>query len=186
MGVKFVKKNNVMTIDLEKLKYPIGKFDPPKTITEIQLKDWINQLANLPQELAAISFGLSDDELANQYRPDGWTVRQVIHHLADSHINAYTRVKLTLTENRPEVRPYDEVAWAELTDGKTGDINLSIAIIKSIHERLVTLLNSLNFEDFQRVYYHPAAKQEYTLAYLVGNYAWHGKHHLAHIKSTLK
>lgn len=185
MGVKFVKKNNVMTIDLEKLKYPIGKFDPPKTITETQLKDWINQLANLPQELAAISFGLSDDQLANQYRPDGWTVRQVIHHLADSHINAYTRVKLTLTENRPEVRPYDEVAWAELTDGKTGEISLSIAIIKSIHERLVTLLNSLNFEDFQRVYYHPAAKQEYTLAYLVGNYAWHGKHHLAHIQLAL-
>ena len=186
MGVKFIEENNVMVPDLEKLKYPIGEYSPPKTITEIQLKEWIDQLAILPQELAAISVNLNDNDLANLYRPGGWTIRQVIHHLADSHINAYMRVKLTLTENRPEVRPYDEVAWEELTDAKTGDINLSLAIIKSIHERLVALLKTLNFKDFHRVYYHPAAKEEYTLAYLVGNYAWHGKHHLAQIQLTKK
>jgi len=172
--------------DLEKLKYPIGKYEPPKTITETQLKEWIEQLAILPQEIADVAADLSEDQLETQYRPDGWTVRQVIHHLADSHINAYTRVRLTLTENRPEVRPYDEVRWAELEDAKSGNIQLSITILKAIHERLVALLETLNFSDFDRTYYHPAAQQEFTLAYLVGNYAWHGKHHLAHIKSTLK
>ena len=171
--------------DLEKLKYPIGKYNPPKTITETQLKEWIDQLALLPQEIIDISLGLTEHQLEIQYRPNGWTARQVIHHLADSHINAYTRIRLTLTENRPEVRPYDEVKWATLTDAKSADINLSIAILKSIHERLVILLKTLQAHDFERRYYHPAAKQEFTLAYLVGNYAWHGKHHLAHIQLTL-
>lgn len=172
--------------DLEKLKYPIGKYDPPKTITEEHLGEWINELSILPGEIATLSSGLSEEQLEVHYRPDGWTVRQVIHHLADSHVNAYTRVRLTLTEEKPHVRPYDEVKWAELTDAQTGDINLSIAILKAIHERLVTLLKTVKFSDFERTYYHPAAKQEFTLGYLVGNYAWHGKHHLAHIKSTLK
>ena len=172
--------------DLEKLKYPIGKYDPPTIITETELTEWIGKLSTLPQEIIDISSSLTEDQLATAYRPDGWTVRQVIHHLADSHINAYTRVRLTLTENRPEVRPYDEVAWAALPDAKSGDIQLSISILKAIHERLVALLKKLNSSDFERTYYHPAAKQEFTLGYLVGNYAWHGKHHLAHIKSTLK
>ena len=172
--------------DLEQLKYPIGKYEPTKTITETQLKEWIEQLSILPQEIEDISIGLSEAELEIHYRPDGWTVRQVIHHLADSHINAYTRVRLTLTEERPTVRPYDEVKWAELADAKVGNIQLSIDILKAIHRRLVALLKTLQFSDFDRTYYHPAAQQEFTLGYLVGNYAWHGKHHLAHIKSTLK
>lgn len=186
MGTKNVKENNVMILDLEKLKYPIGKFDPPKTITEAQIKQWMEQLVMLPQELSAISSALTEEQLEVQYRPEGWTVRQVIHHLADSHINAYTRVRLTLTEEKPTVRPYDEVAWAELADAKSGDIQVSIAILKAIHERLVTLLKTLIFGDFERTYYHPAANEEFTLGYLVGNYAWHGKHHLAHIYSTMK
>lgn len=172
--------------DLEKLKYPIGKYEPPKVITETQLKEWIYELSVLPQEIADIAAALNEQQLEIHYRSGGWTVRQVIHHLADSHINAYTRIKLTLTEERPTVRPYDEVAWAELSDAKSGNIQLSIDILKAIHERLVSLLVTLKESDFARTYYHPAAEQEYTLAYLVGNYAWHGKHHLAHIKSTFK
>lgn len=171
--------------DLEKLKYPIGKYETPANITSIHLDKWIEQLSALPQEIDAISKHMSGAELEVPYRPDGWTVRQVIHHLADSHINAYTRVKLTLTEERPEVRPYDEVAWAELNDGKKENINLSIAILYAVHDRLVSLLKTLKPDDFNRVYYHPSAKREFTLAYLIGNYAWHGKHHLAHIKLTL-
>lgn len=172
--------------DLEKLKYPIGEYNPPKKITEAQLTEWIDELSILPQEIAAVSAGLSEEQLEVHYRPDGWTVRQVIHHLADSHINAYTRVHLTLTEDRPIVRPYDEVQWAELADAKSGNIQLSIAILKAVHERLVSLLKNIDYNAFQRTYYHPAAKQEFTLGYLLGNYAWHGKHHLAHIQSTLK
>lgn len=172
--------------ELEKLRYPIGTYQPPQVISEEEVKKWIDELAILPHEIVEVTKNLSEQQLEILYRPDGWTVRQVIHHLADSHINAYTRVHLTLTETRPEVRPYDEVKWSELSVAKTGDIRLSIAILKAIHQRLVSLLQSLKFDDFQRTYYHPAVQKEFTLGYLVGNYAWHGKHHLAHIKLTLK
>jgi hypothetical protein len=171
--------------DLEKLKYPIGTYQA-QIISESDIKSWINELAVLPQEIVAVTKNLTEQQLEIPYRPDGWTVRQVIHHLADSHINAYTRVHLTLTETKPEVRPYDEVKWAELSVAKTGDIQLSIAILKAIHQRLGLLLQSLSFDDFKRTYYHPAVQKEFTLGYLVGSYAWHGKHHLAHIKLTLK
>ncbi|NQX31453.1 putative metal-dependent hydrolase [Pedobacter boryungensis] len=172
--------------ELEKLKYPIGKYTPPATINAQHIQLWIEDLANFPQEIASITSLLSEADLEVAYRPEGWTVRQVVHHLADSHINAYTRVHLTLTEDNPSIRPYFEDKWAELTDGKTSDINLSISILKAVHERLVFLLRKLKTIDFERTYFHPEAKKEFTLGYLVGNYAWHGKHHLAHIGSTLK
>jgi hypothetical protein len=171
---------------LEKLRYPIGKYNPPTIINPTLLEEWIENLASLPKEIAEITLNLSEKALDIPYRPDGWTVRQLIHHLADSHINAYTRVRLTLTEDKPEVRPYFEDRWAELTDAKTGDIQPSIAIIRAIHERLLVLLRTLKPIDFERTYYHPQAQKEFTMAYLLGNYAWHGKHHLAHIKLTLK
>lgn len=171
--------------NLEALKYPIGKFNPPAEITAAHIHSWIADLAILPQEVLTAVNHLSEADLATPYRPDGWTVRQVIHHLADSHINAYTRVRLVLTEENPIIRPYFEDRWANLHDAKTGDIMLSIAILKAIHERWVTLLRTLKAADLQRTYFHPEAQQQFTLAYLVGNYAWHGKHHLAHIK-TLK
>lgn len=172
--------------DLEKLKYPIGKYDPPKTINLAFVEEWIETLASFPLEIGELTINLSEQELEIPYRPDGWTVRQIIHHLADSHVNAYTRVRLILTENRPEVRPYFEDRWAELLDAKTSGILPSLAIIKAVHERLVLLLRTLKSIDFERTYYHPEAQKEFTLAYLLGNYAWHGKHHLAHIKLTLK
>jgi hypothetical protein len=172
--------------ELEKLKYPIGKYTPPIHIDAQQIQLWIDDLANLPQEIATITSSLSEADLEIPYRPDGWTVRQVVHHLADSHINAYTRVHLTLTEECPTIRPYFEDKWAELPDGKIGNIQLSIAILKAIHERLVVLLRTLKSSDFARTYFHPEAEKEFTLGYLLGNYAWHGKHHLAHIKSTIK
>lgn len=172
--------------DLEKSKYPIGKYEPPKDFTLEQINLWIADLAALPQQIADLTANLDENALAKVYRPDGWTVKQVIHHLADSHINAYTRVKLTLTEESPTIRPYFEDRWAILPDGKDGNIKLSIAILKAVHERLVLLLRSLAARNFERTYFHPEAKQQFSLAYLVGNYAWHGKHHLAHIKSTFK
>jgi hypothetical protein len=171
---------------LEELKYPIGRYAPPQEITPKQVNLWIKDLSRFPEQIAAITNGLNDDSLAIQYRPDGWNVRQIVHHLADSHINAYTRFHLTLTEEKPIIRPYFEDRWAELKDGKSGDILLSITLLKAIHERLVFLLKSLPFSDFDRTYIHPETQKEYTMGYLLGNYAWHGKHHLAHIKLTFK
>lgn len=172
--------------ELEKLKYPIGKYNPPTIISAFQIQAWIEELALFPAELVEVAKDLNEEDLELAYRKDGWTVRQVINHLADSHINAYTRVHLTLTEEKPHIRPYLEDKWAELADGKTGDIQLSIALLKAIHARLVSLLKTLISHDFERTYFHPEAQQEFTLAYLLGNYAWHGKHHLAQIKSTMK
>lgn len=171
---------------MQDLKYPIGKFTPPSSITPAQLQLWIDDLANFPHQLIELTAPLSEEALEVPYRPDGWTVRQVIHHLADSHINAYMRFHLTLTEEKPVIRPYFEDRWAELADGKTGDIQYSIAILKAVHERLVFLLRGLNANKFDRTYIHPEAQKEFTMGYLLGNYAWHGKHHLAHIQLTLK
>lgn len=172
--------------DLEALKFPIGKYHPPATINAEHLQLWIEDLTQLPQLIEQATNSLSEAQLEVPYRPGGWTVRQVVHHLADSHINAYTRVHLTLTEENPAIRPYFEERWAELADAKNSEISISVAILKAIHHRLVTLLKTLAPADFERTYFHPESKQQNTLAYLVGNYAWHGKHHLAHIKSTLK
>ncbi len=172
--------------DLQHLKYPIGEYNPSHLISQAQIELWINELAIFPRQLNELTQGLSDKGLEISYRPGGWTARQVVHHLADSHINAYTRFHLTLTEENPTIRPYDEVKWAELSDAKNGNIQLSIHILEAIHERLVTLLRTLNFSDFDRTYVHPATDKQFTLGYLLGNYAWHGKHHLAHIKLTLK
>ena len=171
---------------MKDLKYPIGKYIPPQIITVAHLEEWIDKLTVLPQEIEEITGGLSDGALLVPYRPGGWTVKQVINHLADSHMNAYIRVHLILTEENPTIRPYFEDRWAKLVDGETGDTQVSIAILKAIHTRLVFLLKSLKPEDFERTYFHPEVQQQFTLSYLVGNYAWHGKHHLAHIQSTLK
>jgi hypothetical protein len=171
---------------IDALKYPIGKYDPPLEIPSTFIEEWITNLADFPAELTSLSLQMSEANLETPYRPDGWTGRQVIHHLADSHINAYTRFHLTLTEEKPIIRPYFEDRWAELADGKQGDIQLSVEILKAIHTRLVFLLRSLEIDQFDRTYIHPETKQEYTMAYLLGNYAWHGKHHLAHLKLIMK
>ena len=170
---------------MKNLQYPIGEYVYPETVNESQITHWIDSLESFPEQLVAVTATLSEAQLNVTYRPGGWTVRQVIHHLADSHINAYTRVKLTLTEDNPIVRPYNEEVWAELPEAKNGDIEMSIAILKAIHYRLVITLRALTSKDFDRKYIHPAANKQLTLSYLVGNYAWHGQHHLAHILSTL-
>lgn len=164
------------------LKYPIGKFDASISITPDQRPELIRQIAEAPAKLRAALSGLTDKQLDTPYRPEGWTVRQVVHHLADSHINAYVRYRLAMSETEPMVKPYNEKLWAELQDAKTAPAETSLQLLESLHERLIMLLNSMKPDDFLRTYRHP----EYgvrNLDSMLGTYAWHGRHHVAHITS---
>jgi hypothetical protein len=170
---------------LEQLKYPIGKFEKPEIITESILSEWISEIAAFPANLKAEVSHLDDGQLDSVYRPEGWTIRQVVHHCADSHMNSLIRFKLALTEERPIIKPYQEEKWAELADGKM-PIAPSLMLLEGLHARWVVLLQSLSEEDLRRVYIHPQQEQEVPLTVAIGLYAWHGKHHLAHITEAKK
>ena len=173
------------TIEQEKLKYPIGKYQAPEEISEAQLNGWINDLDILPWKLRQVVEGLADEQLNTPYRPDGWTIRQVVHHIADSHMNAYIRFKLTLTENTPTIKPYDQDGWAQLPD-KAAPVEISLNLIESLHQKWVYLLRSLSDDDLSRSFLHPEGNREIDLCWSLGLYAWHGKHHLAHIKNIVE
>lgn len=160
----------------EDLSYPIGKFDPALAASRA---DNIQTIKDLPSQLANAVNNLSGEQLNTPYRPGGWTVRQTVHHVADSHLNSFTRFKLALTEDTPTIRPYYEDRWAELGDSKT-PIELSLKIIEGLHARWTTLLESMSNEDFQKRLIHPESG-EWTLEKLLAMYAWHGRHHTAHI-----
>lgn len=162
------------------LRYPVGRFSAPQTITEQDLKSAIDTIAALPSEIRTATKGLTDSQLDTPYRPDGWTVRQVVHHVADSHMNSYVRCRLALTEDEPTIKPYDEAKWAMLPDARHEDIGVSLDLIESMHRRWTVLLRSLNDKDWARTFRHP----ERGLMRLDVNsllYAWHSKHHVAHI-----
>ena len=165
---------------MEDLRYPIGRFTFPEEVTPGERQAWIAQIAEAPGKLRAAVAGLGADQLDTPYRPGGWSVRQVIHHLPDSHINSYVRFKLALTEDTPVIKPYDEARWAELPDAATTPVEASLALLDSLHQRWVRLLESMTDSDFQRSFRHP----ELGLVRLDRNvalYAWHGRHHVAHI-----
>lgn len=172
--------------ELEQLRYPIGYFECPESITQVQLKDWILTLTNFPKKLEELVENLSDSQLNTPYRPDGWTVRQVIHHIADSHHNSYTRFKWALTEDAPLIKVYDEKNWSNLFDAKTAPIQISLDYIKVVHAKIVFLLNGLSDEQFQQYYIHPEGKTKVSVAENTGKYVWHGNHHYAHIKNLIK
>lgn len=172
--------------DLEKLKFPIGKHKLPAVVDADMIKHWIAEIETLPMDLISLANKLTSAQLNQQYRPGGWTVRQVIHHLADSHLNAYMRFKLAVTEENPSIRPYFEERWAETEDAKHGDIDLSVNLIEALHKRWVVFLKSIKIEDFDRTLFHPEHQKTFTIKYLLSTYAWHGKHHLAQIKSAIK
>lgn len=173
-------------IDLEQLRYPIGKYEVPTTITQKQLTNWVAILEDLPLRFEKMVNSLSEGQLATPYRPDGWTVRQVIHHVSDSHHHSYIRFKWALTEDNPLIKPYLEKGWAELFDAKTAPIQLSLDHLKAVHAKLVYLLKGLSEEDLQRKFTHPDGNTETTLAENIGRYAWHGSHHFAHIENLIK
>ena len=171
---------------LEQLRYPIGKFNMPESITENDLKQWITVLENLPQRLSDLVTPLTEQQLETPYRPEGWTVRQLVHHISDSHHNSYIRFKWALTEDTPTIKAYDEKAWAELFDTRTAPIQMSLNHLSAIHAKLVYLLKGLSEEDLQRSFVHPDGNQETTLKENIGRYAWHSNHHYAHIENLIQ
>jgi uncharacterized damage-inducible protein DinB len=168
------------------LRYPVGKFDWDPPVREADYPKLIAQIADTPSAMRSAVSGLSGDQLETRYRPGGWTVKQVVHHLPDSHLNAYTRFKLAMTEDKPTIKPYDEAAWAELPDSKQVPIDVSLALLESLHVRWVTLLRSMDVADFRRQLRHPEHDRVLTLGQMLGLYAWHGRHHVAHITALRK
>jgi hypothetical protein len=166
--------------DLDSLRYPIGRFTPPADITPETRAAQIETLRTLPEVLQAAVDGLHLQQLDTPYREGGWTVRQLVHHIADSHANAYVRSKLALTEDWPTIKTYDEKAWADLSDSRDVPIGVSLLWIGALHTRWVALLESLGEADFQKGYNHPELGRQ-PLASVVAMYAWHSKHHTAHI-----
>jgi len=164
------------------LQYPVGKFQWGGGVTDEQRKQLIDQIEQAPAQLRQAVAGLSEEQVDTPYRPGGWTVRQVVHHLADSHMNAYIRFRLALTEDEPTIKPYDQERWAALEDARTAPLEPSLSMFESLHGRAVLLLRSLGPAAFARTFRHPEMGQV-TLDKYLGLYAWHGRHHIAHITS---
>jgi len=169
--------------ELDKLKYPIGRFECPENITNEDLSKWIEVLETLPKRLSALVDNFSETQLDTPYREGGWTVRQVVHHMADSHHHSYTRFKWALTENRPLIKVYQEKEWSNLIDARTAPISLSLSYLTALHAKLVYLLKRLTSEDMDNSYIHPDGNVNVSVAENIGKYAWHSNHHFAHIKS---
>jgi len=165
------------------LRYPVGKFNWDAPINDSELPLLIASIAETPAALRGAVAGLSPEQLATRYRPGGWTVKQVVHHVPDSHLNAYTRFKLALTEDEPTIKPYNEAAWAELPDSQKVPIAVSLDLLDALHLRWVALLRSMDPADFDRALRHPDQGRVFTLKQMCGLYAWHGRHHVAHITS---
>lgn len=170
-----------MTTDLEALKFPVGKFTSPPSITPEMINTAIDEISKLPEQIENSLTGFTEEQLNTPYRPQGWNIRQVVHHVPDSHMNAYIRFKLALTEENPTIRPYHEDKWAELSDTANTPISTSLQLLKALHQRWVVLLRSMKAEDFDKTFFHPEKKTSLKLAEVVLMYAWHGKHHLGHI-----
>ena len=167
------------------LKFPIGKFSVPEVILNEQLSTWIDTIEKFPTRLCVISEKLMPTELNYTYRPKGWTIKQIIHHCADSHMHAYIRMKLAVTKLLPVINPYDEGLWATLTDALENDIEPSIQIIKGLHKRWGLFLRNLNRDELNCAFYHPENNENVALETAIGLYAWHCNHHLAHIELAI-
>ena len=161
-------------------RYPVGKFEMPVQITPALRQSAIEEIAGRPTKLRAAIAGLNDAQLDTPYREGGWTVRQVVHHVADSHMNAYVRLRLALTETEPTIKPYEESAWAKLEDAQHAPVEISLKLLEPLHERWVRLLKTVTPEQFARPVRHPEAGLK-NVDWLLFLYAWHGRHHTAHI-----
>jgi len=166
----------------EGLSFPIGKF-LPQPFSQKQKEEWLLDIKFLPSELELAVQNLDEHQLQTPYREGGWTVHQLVHHVADSHMNAYMRFRLGLTENNPSIKPYEQDEWAKLNDTKTLPINVSLTLLHALHQRLYATINELEDDDWERTVFHPEQKKKISLWELLGSYAWHGRHHVAHIKN---
>lgn len=166
-----------MTTDF---RYPIGHYTP-QPFGEAQCADWLSDIHFLPNRLEAALHNLDEGQLQTPYREGGWTVHQLVHHVADSHINAYCRFKLGYTEDNPTIRTYEEKTWAQTTDVQDLPVNISITLLFALHRRWHHFLNNFSSDDWLKTIYHPEHKKTFTLWHLLGMYAWHGRHHVAHI-----
>ena len=165
---------------MQSLQYPIGRY-VEQPMSAGQLNEWLLDIQLLPTQLEQAITNLDAAQLDTPYREEGWTVKQVVHHVADSHMNAYTRFKLGLTETKPSIKPYEEKEWAKLADSENVPVNVSITLLHALHIRWVEVLKNMSKEDFNREVYHPEHKTHLSLWYLLGMYSWHSRHHVAHI-----
>lgn len=170
-------------MDLQQLKYPIGTFQFPTQATNQEIKNWIGSIRDFPGLLKAEVADLTTEQLEWKYRPDGWCIRQVVHHCADSHLNSQARFKLALTEDTPTIKPYLEDKWAELSDMQT-PIDWSLTLLEGLHKRWIILLENLQPEELERTYFHPEHQKTFTVMQTIAQYAWHCDHHLAHIRQA--
>lgn len=168
-------------MDLETLKYPVGQYKTPQPITTELLHSWIKTIQDFPTALKQAIENLDSTQLDTPYREGGWTIRQLIHHLADSHLNSYIRFKLGITEDEPNIKPYQEAKWAEIEEAKTLSVVPSLSILEGLHTRWVATLQQFTPEDWKRKLIHPEYEQPLTLDELLGLYDWHCRHHLTHI-----
>ena len=175
-----------METTIDQLRYPVGKFSDPTSFSPMEIKQWIDTLEQFPANLKKAVSGLNDQQLDTPYRDGGWTIRQVVHHTADSHLNCYIRVKLALTEDNPTIKPYLEAKWAEIPEAKTAPVEVSLNILDAIHHRMNLMLRNLTVDDLDRTFYHPENKTTRTLKTILALYAWHSRHHLAHITELKK
>ncbi|MEQ9301286.1 MAG: putative metal-dependent hydrolase [Cyclobacteriaceae bacterium] len=172
--------------ELEHLKYPIGKFKALSPVDQSTLNQAIEDISSLPEKFSAAVTFMTNDQLDTPYRPGGWTVRQLAHHVADSHMNAYVRMKIALTEKDPTIRPYEEGQWAELKDSANTRVQISLDMLKLLHQRWSVLIKSLDDLQLKRKYYHPGDQEWVNLRTMICMYAWHGNHHLAHVTRLIE
>jgi hypothetical protein len=170
---------------LNKLRFPIGEFQKPETITSDMITNWISDIERFPTEIEKLTNQLSREQLHWTYRPEGWTIKQVVHHCADSHMNSIIRFKLALTEESPTIRPYYEDRWANLIDGNEDNLDDSLQLLKGLHSKLGKLLKHISEEELSREFVHPEHGKRFRIDETIGVYAWHSNHHLAHVKQAI-
>jgi hypothetical protein len=176
-----MEKKMPQNIDIEQLKYPIGRYIYPDNVDEQIITEWINEIEDLPGHLKSVVNGLSENQLNTPYRPGGWTARQVIHHISDSHMNSLARFKWAITEDKPAIKPYNEKLWAQQADYTLMPVEDSLSLIVLLHKKITILLRSLDENQLNRIFIHPEMG-EVVVKWNIGLYAWHGKHHVAHIR----